>query len=75
MIFVSLLTDWLRYKIVIVIQALCGVGIYALLSFCTSFLSVIVSIITNMNIFIKILTMMVFLLLDRPNFVWYIYSY
>lgn len=44
MIFVSLTTDWLRYKIVIVIQALCGVGIYALLSLCTSFMSAIVSI-------------------------------
>lgn len=44
MIFVSLTTDWLRYKIVIVIQALCGVFIYFLLSFYTSFISVIVSI-------------------------------
>lgn len=44
MIFVTLTTDWLRYKIVIVIQALCGVGIYTLLSVCTSFMSAIVSI-------------------------------
>ncbi|XP_022166166.1 folate transporter 1-like isoform X2 [Myzus persicae] len=42
MIFVSLTTDWLRYKIVIVIQALCGVCIYALLSLCTSFTSIVV---------------------------------
>ncbi|XP_026812488.1 folate transporter 1-like [Rhopalosiphum maidis] len=42
MIFVSLTTDWLRYKIVIVIQAFCGVCIYTLLSFFTSFLSVVV---------------------------------
>lgn len=45
MIFVSLTTDWLRYKIVIVIQALCGVGVYVLLSLCTSFASIVVSII------------------------------
>ncbi|XP_016660496.1 folate transporter 1 isoform X2 [Acyrthosiphon pisum] len=42
MIFVSLTTDWLRYKIVIVIQALCGVCIYALLSLFTSFTSIVV---------------------------------
>ncbi|XP_025411517.1 uncharacterized protein LOC112684297 isoform X2 [Sipha flava] len=42
MIFVSLTTDWLRYKIVIVIQALCGVCIYALLSLLTSFTSVVI---------------------------------
>ncbi|CAI6344649.1 unnamed protein product [Macrosiphum euphorbiae] len=41
MIFVSLTTDWLRYKIVIVIQALCGVCIYALLSIFTSFTSIV----------------------------------
>jgi len=46
MIFVSLTTDWLRYKIVIVIQALCGVCIYALLSLLTSFTSIVVSIVT-----------------------------
>lgn len=45
MIFVSLTTDWLRYKIVIVIQAFCGVCIYASLSFFTSFTSLIVSIV------------------------------
>ncbi|KAL5245249.1 hypothetical protein ACI65C_012659 [Semiaphis heraclei] len=42
MIFVSLTTDWLRYKIVIVIQALCGVYIYASLSLFTSFTSIVV---------------------------------
>ncbi|VVC39411.1 Hypothetical protein CINCED_3A006075 [Cinara cedri] len=42
MIFVALTTDWLRYKIVMVIQALCGVGVYALLSLCTSFTSIVV---------------------------------
>lgn len=41
MVIVSLTTDWLRYKIVIVIQALCGVGVYALLCICTSFTSII----------------------------------
>lgn len=44
MIFVSLTTDWLRYKIVIVIQGLCGIGVYTLLSFCTSLTYMYVSI-------------------------------
>lgn len=72
MIFVSLMTDWLRYKIVIIIQALCGVGIYTLLSLCTSFTSVVVSItLSNNNIFIELLTIFYyFKLLGRSNFVW-----
>ncbi|VVC39412.1 Reduced folate carrier,Major facilitator superfamily domain [Cinara cedri] len=41
MIIVSLTTDLLRYKIVIVIQAMCGVAVYAILSLCTSFISVV----------------------------------
>lgn len=44
MIFVSLTTDWLKYKIVIVLQALCGICIYTLLSLYTSLTSLIVSI-------------------------------
>ncbi|XP_050432344.1 folate transporter 1-like isoform X2 [Adelges cooleyi] len=42
MIFVTLTTDLLRYKAVIVIQAICGTVVYAILSLCTSFPSMII---------------------------------
>ncbi|XP_050539102.1 folate transporter 1-like isoform X2 [Daktulosphaira vitifoliae] len=42
MVFVTLMIDLLRYKAVIVIQAICGACVYAILSICTSFTSIVV---------------------------------
>lgn len=75
MIIVSITTDWLRYKIVIVIQALCGVSIYILLSFCTSFTSVIVSNILINNIIMDFLKLYYFKTVGKSNFIWIFRSY